>query len=67
MLEPRYEGDYVEGVEHGRGTFTFADGSTYEGDYVTGEMHGRGKYTVASGDVYHDGHWENGKPTKAEL
>ena len=54
-------------MEHGRGKFTFADGSTYEGDYVTGEMHGRGKYTVASGDVYHDGHWENGKPTKAEL
>ena len=39
------------GQEHGKGTYTNADGSSYEGEYAEGKKHGKGTYTYASGAV----------------
>ena len=39
--EGRFEGSFVDGMFHGEGCFSYADGSTYEGDWVYGLRHGR--------------------------
>ena len=44
-----YDGDWVEGKRHGKGTHTWASG-TYDGDWTEGEMHGRGIMTYKGVD-----------------
>lgn len=39
-----YDGEVVDGVPHGFGRYTFADGSFYEGEFVNGKRHGEGVY-----------------------
>jgi hypothetical protein len=34
----------ADGIRHGKGVETFADGDRYEGDYVQGKMDGKGVY-----------------------
>ena len=46
-----YEGEWAEGKQHGKGTYTFADGSSHEGEFAEGNKHGKGTYTYASGAV----------------
>ena len=55
-----YEGDFENGVMHGRGKYTWTTGNVYEGDFENGVMHGRGRYTWPSGDVY-EGDFRKGK------
>ncbi len=38
----RYEGEWKDGMEHGVGTLTEADGSTFYGFWAEGKMHGEG-------------------------
>jgi hypothetical protein len=38
----RYEGDYKEGMKHGRGIFIWADQGRYEGPFVEDGRHGVG-------------------------
>ena len=38
--------------EHGRGKFTFTDGTIYVGDFIDGEKSGRGRIDYADGYVY---------------
>jgi len=51
-----YEGEYVENIKRGRGTYKWRlpDGGfdVYEGEFVDDIYEGFGKYTWASGDVY---------------
>ena len=35
-----YEGEFKDGKQHGRGTFTLPDGYEYTGDWVDGEIRG---------------------------
>jgi hypothetical protein len=37
---------------HGRGKFTYNNGTVYEGEMRNDEMNGRGKCTFADGGVY---------------
>ena len=39
-----YEGQYKDGLKHGKGILNFADGSTYEGDFFMNDIHGVGVY-----------------------
>lgn len=55
-----YEGEWLNGEFHGKGKFTWADGSEYDGDYHEGKKHGQGRFTYASKKVYNGG-WVNGK------
>ena len=47
-----YEGDFVAGVQQGRGVVQYDDGNRYEGELVQGRMEGRGRYTYPNGDYY---------------
>ena len=42
------QGEFVNGLLHGKGMTFFADGSTFEGSYVQGAPHGHGTYTTAT-------------------
>lgn len=56
----KYEGEWLDGKMHGKGTYVEADGSRYEGQWREGKMHGKGTQIFAKGDryegEYHDGH-----------
>ncbi|RYY69786.1 hypothetical protein EON63_23305 [archaeon] len=38
-----YEGDFVDGKEHGYGVYIYSNGAKYEGQFKEGMMHGLGK------------------------
>ena len=42
VLDRRYEGEWLNGQRHGKGTLLFADGGTFEGAFVNGEIDGSG-------------------------
>ena len=41
----KYEGNFVNGVRSGQGTYTWANGTVYTGEFMNGEPSGNGKYT----------------------
>ena len=45
---------------HGKGKYTFDNGSVYEGDYQDDKRHGHGNIRFANGHMY-EGYWENDK------
>jgi hypothetical protein len=55
-----YTGDVHNGLRHGKGKCTWANGDVYEGGWVDDKKHGKGKYTWADGKVY-EGDWVDGK------
>ena len=55
-----YTGQLLNGVPHGQGTFTFADGEKYVGEYKDYEYHGQGAFTHADGRKY-VGEYKDGK------
>jgi hypothetical protein len=56
----RYEGHFVDGVEHGYGVYTCEDQGQYQGMWVNGKQHGRAKYIFPNGKV-EIGIWEHGQ------
>lgn len=56
----RYEGEYRDGKENGRGVHTYAGGGRYEGEYRDGKKSGRGVRTLISGARY-EGEYRDGK------
>jgi len=50
-----YDGDWVNGVPHGKGKLTYENGSVYEGEFAYGGMWGQGKQTYKDGRVYEGG------------
>jgi len=58
--DAEYDGEWLNGLFHGKGKMTWLDGETYEGDYVNGKRQGKGKYTYANGKV-EEGRYENGE------
>ncbi len=59
-----YEGDYLNGMFHGKGKLVWRNGNIYTGEFYEGLMHGHGKMKFGQGDVYigsfKDGDW-NGR------
>ena len=55
-----YDGEWLAGQYHGKGTFKWSDGSSYEGRYQKGKKHGLGKFTYSS-KKYYEGGFVNGK------
>ncbi len=55
----RYEGDWKDGKEHGRGVEVRANGNRYEGDWKGGKPQGRGVFVFANGDEC-EGDWREG-------
>lgn len=59
-MRATYSGDLVDGIRHGRGTLTFANGDSYEGEFISGFRHGRGVFTSERGTLNYDGEWRRG-------
>lgn len=57
----RYDGDYVNALNHGHGTALYANGDRYDGEWRYGERNGQGTYTWADGARY-AGEWLGGRP-----
>ena len=65
-----YEGEIVDGLRHGKGKYTWSNGSEYEGDWVKGKRCGFGTYKSYSknekdGSTYtsyiYEGEWKDSK------
>ena len=55
----QYEGSWLQGKIHGRGTMIYTDKSRHDGLWRDGKRHGRGKWTGA-GDRLMQGTWVKG-------
>jgi hypothetical protein len=55
-----YEGDFLGYKKHGRGTYTWSNGTKYIGSYVDDNCHGQGVNVFASGERY-EGTFAKGK------
>ena len=55
----RYEGDWVDGRQHGKGKEIFDDGSYYEGEWRNGLKSGKGNFVNSSRD-YFKGEFQEG-------
>ena len=51
-VENTYVGDYKDGMPHGQGTFTHADGDKYLGEFKDGKFPDRGTITTPAGRKY---------------
>lgn len=57
-----YEGEFIAGWPHGKGTYKWSGGNNYTGDWQQGQHHGTGTKKWAAGGVY-TGKWEKHKQT----
>ena len=44
-----YEGEFRDGVAHGKGVMLWEDGQHYDGEWVDGRAHGNGLLTFSDG------------------
>lgn len=65
--KPIYEGEYKDGLKHGKGKMTYKNGSYFEGEWKNDIINGYGKNTVFSTGVGEkvkyacEGYWFNNK------
>lgn len=55
-----FTGEFVEGLMHGHGAYSFANGDHYTGDWREGLRHGKGEYSWRNGCKY-VGEWRDNK------
>jgi hypothetical protein len=55
-----YDGEWEEGMYHGKGKKTYANGDVYTGPFFEDQMHGKGIFTFANGDVL-ESEWVHGE------
>jgi hypothetical protein len=60
--EDTYSGQFQEGLMHGRGQYSWANGQVYEGEFARGLPHGQGRLRFSDGRVY-EGTFKRGKRT----
>ena len=58
----KYDGEFKDGMKHGRGEFTFNNGLRYVGDYENGIREGSGTIYKKSGGLAYSGNIRNGIP-----
>ena len=60
--EPKgiYVGSFSQGKFHGKGIYTWPNGSKYDGEYKDDKKHGKGIFTWSNGDKY-DGEYKDDK------
>lgn len=55
-----YDGDFVNGVPNGQGTYVWSDGDKYVGQFKDGKAHGNGVMIYSNG-TRKQGVWENNR------
>lgn len=55
--KPQYEGELVNGIYNGKGTYYWENGDKYTGDFLNGQFHGYGTIVWADGTRY-EGQWK---------
>ena len=56
----KFEGNYLNGLKSGKGTFTYNNGDKYVGDFKNNKKDGFGKFYFAD-KRYYDGKFKNDK------
>ena len=51
----------MNGKKHGKGRFTWSDGSYYFGDFENGLFHGEGEYYFKDSDKTYNGEFRDGR------
>lgn len=64
--ERTYEGDWVLGKMHGKGTQVFLHSSQYKGDFKENMKYGKGVMVWDGGEMY-NGDWQDDKPRTYSL
>lgn len=57
-----YDGDFVAGLPHGRGTYTWANGNVFNGEFLNGKKEGKGILVIKRENLKDstvEGYWEN--------
>ena len=47
-----YEGQFLNGRQHGQGTYRLPNGYEYVGEWFEGEIRGQGRATFPNGSIY---------------
>jgi hypothetical protein len=55
-----YEGEFIDGVPNGKGTYVWRDGDKYVGQVRNGKAHGQGVMIYANGTT-RSGLWQNNR------
>jgi len=61
-----YEGDFITGLPHGKGSYTWKNGDVYTGEFNKGMRDGEGKMIIkrpGNTDSLIEGYWQNDKYT----
>ena len=56
----RYEGEWVDGLKQGKGTYTFGNGDIFEGTYENNRRHGPGFLKKTDGE-HREENWKDDK------
>ena len=59
FVKSKYEGETLEECFHGKGKYTFDDGTVYLGEFFNGHFHGTGQLVFSNGNRI-EGKWTNG-------
>ncbi|ORY37941.1 hypothetical protein BCR33DRAFT_663227 [Rhizoclosmatium globosum] len=57
-----YEGTWLNGLKHGKGTMHYESGNVYTGDWFQNVKQGKGKMVWKDRGEEYNGDWENGLP-----
>jgi hypothetical protein len=60
LIGESYEGDFVENLFHGQGTYIYKNGDIYDGIWANNKKNGAGTYEYAADFSVLKGDWENG-------
>lgn len=60
----KYDGEFLDGKQHGYGTLSLANGDQFVGQFIRGAAHGIGSYMFADHSRFFSGEWSDNKIVK---